>query len=167
MQSLCCHGRHVPIPWSPRAGRLGGCHWHVSCCCQVGHNLYCWEIMWDIKFWLSRQTEFGTSNSWKEENPIKSLRKDCRQNVYFVIFRRHFPQRGAQPDCGDGDQGEGEQPRRLQRPHRQPMPLQSYKVWSKILAKRASSLDQTVARAKCLCRGKEQKWRMHLKFCNQ
>ena len=34
-----------------------------------------------------------------------------------------FAQRGAQPDCGDGDQGEGEQPRRLQRPHRQSLPL--------------------------------------------
>ena len=39
-----------------------------------------------------------------------------------------FRQRGAQPDRGDGYQGEGEQPRRLQRPHRQPTPLQSYKV---------------------------------------
>ena len=55
-------------------------------------------------------------------------RRDFRGN--FVCF----PQRGAQPDCGDGDQGEGEQPWRLQRPPCQPLPLQSHQVRSEILA---------------------------------
>ena len=39
-----------------------------------------------------------------------------------------FCQRGAQPDRGDGYQGEGEQPRRLQRPPRQPLPIQPHQV---------------------------------------
>ena len=56
-------------------------------------------------------------------------RRDFRGN--FVCF----PQRGAQPDCGDGDQGEGEQPRCVQRPPCQPLPLQSHQVRSEILAK--------------------------------
>ena len=47
-----------------------------------------------------------------------------------------FCQRGAQPDRGDGYQGEGEQPRRLQCPPGQSVPLQSHQVKSEILAKR-------------------------------
>ena len=39
-----------------------------------------------------------------------------------------FCQRGAQPDRGDGYQGEGEQPRRLQRPPCQPLPSKPHKV---------------------------------------
>ena len=39
-----------------------------------------------------------------------------------------FCQRGSQPDRGDGNQGEGEQPRRLQRAPRQPLPIQPHQV---------------------------------------
>ena len=39
-----------------------------------------------------------------------------------------FCQRGAQPDRGDGYQGEGEQPQRLQRPPCQPLPIKPHQV---------------------------------------
>ena len=39
-----------------------------------------------------------------------------------------FCQRGSQPDRGDGNQGEGEQPRRLQRAPRQPLPIKPHQV---------------------------------------
>ena len=46
-----------------------------------------------------------------------------------------FCQRGAQPDRGDGYQGEGEQPRRLQRPPRQSLPIKPHQVHLALLPK--------------------------------